>query len=196
MIDRVRGRLIEKSPAGVVIEVGGVSLAVAIPLSVFERLGEIGGEATLVTFLYVREDVLELYGFGDRDERELFITLIKVSGVGPKLALAVLSRFTPDELRIIVADGDVRRLTGVPGVGRKTAERLMVELRDRLKPTLEPDMEPTTGKPSPIAEAVRALEVLGYSSLDAEKAVRQARRLLGAEAPVDELVKQALRGGT
>lgn len=194
MIDRIHGRLVHKSPTGIVVDVGGVGLAMSVPLSTYERLSGLGDDVSIVTYLHVRQDILELYGFSSAIEREIFLRLLKVSGVGPKLALAVLSRFEPNDLTQVVSDGDVKRLSTVSGIGRKTAERLMVELRDQLK--VRPGIldEPITGEISAVAEAIRALEVLGYPIARAEQAVRLARRKLGEDAPVDELVKQALKG--
>ncbi|HHE46359.1 MAG TPA: Holliday junction branch migration protein RuvA, partial [Bacteroidetes bacterium] len=146
MIDRIKGICLRKSPAAVVVEVGGLGLSLAIPLSSFEKLGPVGGEVSLLTHLHVREDLMELYGFSTIEERDLFAGLIKVSGVGPRMALAIQSRFTPDELVQVVADGDVKRLTTVKGIGRKTAERLMLELKNRLDSRTFEQAEPSTMK--------------------------------------------------
>ena len=193
MIDRIRGRLLGSAPTGVVIEVGGIAFALAVPLNAVECLGGIGDEIILVTYLHDREDALELFGFCTQSQRDLFVRLIKLSGVGPKLALAVLSHFEPEELAQVIMDGDVFRLTSVPGIGRRTAERLVVELRDRLKMYREFAKDRMTGKTSPISEAIRALEVLGIPLAKAEKAVQAAQSTLGQDAPIDELIRQALR---
>jgi len=121
MIDRLQGVLLDKSPVRVVVEVGGLGLAVAIPLTTFEKLPRQGERVSLVTHLHVREDALELFGFQSEDDRALFRSLIAISGIGPKIALAILSKFTAAALSQVVGDGDLRRLQAVPGVGKKTA---------------------------------------------------------------------------
>jgi len=194
MIDRIRGKLIHKALTGVVVDIGGIALSLAVPLGTFERLAGLGDEVTLTTYLHVREDVLDLYGFSNTDERDLFVKLLKVNGVGPKLALAILSRFGPRELSQVVADGDVKRLTTVSGIGRKTAERLLVDLKDRLKAPSGAVFDSVSGILSDIGEAIRALEVLGFTTNKADEAVRRARKKIGDDATVEDLVKQALKG--
>ena len=194
MIDRIKGICLRKSPTAVVVEVGGLGLSLAVPLSSFERLGPVGSEVSLLTHLHVREDALELFGFATVEERDLFASLIKVSGVGPRMALAIQSRFSPNELFQVVADEDVKRLTTVKGIGHKTAERLMVELKGRLDSRIFERAEPRTAQVSTVSEAVQALEALGFTVRQAEDAVRQARNKLGEEAPVEELVRIALKG--
>lgn len=193
MIDRIRGRLIGSTPTGVIIEVGGISFALAVPLNAVECLGGIGDEITLITYLHVREDALDLFGFCTQAQRDLFVQLIKLSGVGPKLALAVLSHFEPEELAQVIMDGDVVRLTTVPGIGRRTAERLVVELRDRLKAYKAFGEDREMDETSPLSETIRALEVLGIPLKKAEKAVQAAQKKLGPNASIDELIRQALK---
>ena len=125
MIDSISGICSRKSLTGVVLNVGGIGFKIALPLSSFEKLGAEGSKVTLLTYLHVREEVLELYGFLTPAERDLFVTLISVNGVGPKMALAIQSRFTPDELYQVIADNDVRRLTTVKGIGRRAAEAIL-----------------------------------------------------------------------
>jgi len=194
MIDRVRGRCLHKSPAEAVLEVGGVALAIAVPLGTSEKLSEVGSEVMLITHLHVREDMLQLYGFLTTGERDLFAQLIKVSGVGPKLALAILSRYSPDDLIQVVSSGDSRRLTAVRGIGRKTAERLMLELKDRLSIPSYITTLRVAGEVSVEAEAIQALEALGFTIFQADEAVRHARARLDDDATVEELVRQALKG--
>lgn len=194
MIDRIRGRLLAKPPAGAVIDVGGVALALAVPLTTWERLGTVGSEAALFTHLHVREDLLQLYGFDAAADRETFLQLIAVNGVGPKMALAILSRFSGEALSGVVAEGDWRRLQTVPGVGRKTAERLMIELKDRLRVTSSVAGVTTGMKSSAAAEALRALETLGFPLAQADEAVRRAQKELGVEARTEEIVRRALKG--
>lgn len=195
MIDRIKGVCLRKSPAEVVVGIGGLGLSVAVPLSTFEKLGRLGDEIELNTYLHVREAVLELYGFSTVGERELFKRLISVNGVGPKMALAILSRFSPDELFQVVADGDSRRLTTVKGVGLKTADRLMVELKGRLQGlSFERLKSVAVGIPSPKSEAVQALETLGFTLQQADDAVRKVVVKLGDDAPVEEIIRTALKG--
>lgn len=194
MIDHIRGRCLRKSPTGVVIEVGGLGLSVAVPLSSSERLGAVGSEVTLLTYLHVREDILELYGFSTAGERDMFALLIKVSGIGPKMALAILSRFSPDELFSVVSDGDFKLLTTVKGIGKRTAERLMLDLRSVIDRRFEAPVEAVRGKPSPMREAMHALEALGFTLQQADDAVRKAHRELGDDSSVEELVRTALKG--
>jgi len=195
MIDRVRGKCLVKTPAEMVIEVGGIGLSVAVPLTTFERSANVGSEVILLTYLHVREAILELYGFSTSEERDLFKLLINVNGVGPKMGLAFLSRFSPEELYQVVSDGDSRRLTTVKGVGAKTAERLMVELKGRLRGISK---ERTDGIVSVVSssrsEAVKALEALGFTLQQADDAVRKVNKDMGDDLPVEEIVRTALKG--
>jgi Holliday junction DNA helicase RuvA len=195
MIETIKGRVARKEPTLAVIEVGGVAFAVNVPLGVSERLGGVGSEATLTTYLHVREDNLQLFGFNDREERDLFIRLLTISGVGPKLALGILSRFSPTDLARVVMEGDSRRLTAVRGIGRKTAERLLLEFRGKV------DIAPVRGAGeasgqewSAAQKAIKGLESLGYSLQDADEAVRKAIKLIPGEPTVEEIIKAALKG--
>ena len=131
MIAYLSGKLAQKAPTHLVVDVGGVGYFVHIPLSSYDRVGDVGGTVHILTYLHLREDGAELFGFATEEERELFVTLISVSGVGPRLAQAVLSSMSPDEFRRAVTRNDLRRLTAVPGIGRKTAQRLVLELREK-----------------------------------------------------------------
>src|SRR6188474_2551249 len=132
MIAQLRGTLLEKNPSRLIVDVGGVGYDVQVPLSTFYVLGEAGVQVSLRIYTHVREEVIALYGFATPLEQQLFERLIGISGIGPKLALAVLSGIEPGELVVAVQRGDVARLTGIPGIGRKTAERIVLELKDRL----------------------------------------------------------------
>lgn len=187
--------LIAKPPAAAVVEVGGIGFNVVVPLTTWEKLGPSGHETQLFTYLHVREDVLQLYGFDSTSDRDMFLTLIGVNGVGPKLALTLLSRFRSDELAEVVSSNDVRRLTAVQGVGKKTAERLIVELKDRVSGRgASTPVGGGGGAPSLASEAVAALETLGYSLQQADAAVRKAKQGLGESATIEELIRQALKG--
>ena len=197
MIARLSGTLAAKSPTEIVVEVGGVSFAVSIPLSTFERLGEVGSPAAVFTHLHVREDALQLYGFFTEAEREIFRMLIGVSGIGPKMAQSILSGLPAAELKNHILTGNAGALTAIPGVGRKTADRLVVELRDRIART-ESD---ATGVPAFAGEgagvrneALLALTSLGYNRAAAEKAIRGAlQESPDAGESVEALLKAALR---
>ena len=200
MIATLTGTLVAKAPTEVVLDVRGVGYALAIPLSTYERLGELQSEARLFTHLHVREDALSLFGFATEEERALFRLLLSVSGIGPKMGLGILSGIPVAELRAHLASGNLVALTAIPGIGRKLAERLVLELRDRLG---KPDGEsagsaaPTSGREKIRAEALLALTSLGYQRAAAEKALRAAiAELNGGEPSVEALIKLALRHAT
>ena len=132
MISYLRGNIVRKSPAELVIDVNGVGYSVTIPLSTFETLGETNGPTTILTYMHVREDIMQLYGFATEGERELFKMLISVSGIGPKMAQGILSGLSAPELREAIIRGNLAALTAISGVGKKTAERIIIELRDKL----------------------------------------------------------------
>ena len=195
MIARLSGLVAEKTPNRLVVDVAGVGYDVLVPLSTFYVLGEPGAAVTLRIHTHVREDVIALYGFLTRLEQDLFERLIAISGIGPKLALAVLSGIEPVELIRAVRTQDVARLTRIPGVGKKTAERIGLELKDRLPSSLQ-TIEPTAAAPAP-ADQLRddllsALVNLGYQRGVAEKAVE---KVLQAQpnAPFEGALKEVLR---
>lgn len=194
MISRLQGNLLEKRTGEAVVDVSGVGYKVFIPVSTFYRLGDPGATAILLIHTHVREDALSLYGFCTALERALFERLIEVAGVGPKLALSILSGAEPPDLIEALRHGDVPRLTRIPGVGRKTAERLILELREKLKsfaadvPHL--DAAPTT--PDPAEDLHSALANLGYSRQEAEKAINRARQE-GGDPAFEDLLRRALR---
>ena len=197
MIAFLKGILIEALPTKVVIDVNGVGYEVLIPLSSFEKLPQPGGELTLLTHLAIRDDAHILYGFSTETERDLFRQLIRhVTGIGPKIALNVLSGTTPASFRAAVSNGDVKALSGINGVGKKTAERIVVELKDKLgDPKLGGlnGVESASIEDQKIADAVAALEALGSKPKDAQEAIRMAITMLGPDKPVDELVRAALK---
>jgi Holliday junction DNA helicase RuvA len=196
MLSHLKGVLHRKSPTEIVVDVNGVGYALSIPLSTFEKLGEAGSTITVLTYLHVREDILQLYGFATEAERELFRLLISVSGIGPKIAQGILSGIQPSELQNLIGQGNVAELTTIPGVGRKTAERLIVELRDKVtKLETTRATDGISGTQTSIrTEALMALTSLGYNRAAAEKAIRTAlQELDGKEATIQELLKQALK---
>jgi Holliday junction DNA helicase RuvA len=199
MIHYLRGALVEALPTQVVIDVHGVGYQVLIPLSSFEKLPPLGSELQLLTVLVVREDAHTLYGFATAEERDLFRLLIDtVAGVGPKLALNVLSGMRPLAFRSAVSSGDVRALAQISGVGRKTAERMVVELKDKLG-TAAP--HPATGSPradlpaadQALRDAALALAALGFKQNEAFDAARATQAALGPQATVEEIVRASLK---
>ncbi|HWM71301.1 MAG TPA: Holliday junction branch migration protein RuvA [Steroidobacteraceae bacterium] len=193
MIGSIRGRIAAKTPPQLMVDVGGVGYEIEAPMSTFFLLPSVGEEVRLLTHLVVREDAHILYGFGTHDERRLFRSLIKVSGVGPKIALALLSGINVEAFALCVQNQDIAALTRVPGIGRKTAERLVVEMRDRLGSPTDAATSATAGPPgvNPEAEAFGALVALGYKPAE-------ATRLLKAAGPgthsTEELIRRALQG--
>lgn len=188
MIGSLRGTILDRSIGGeVLVEVGGVGYRVAVPSGAVAAL-EPGGPAFLFTHLVVREDALSLYGFADREQRDTFEALMGATGVGPKLALAILSAHSPSALRRAVIEGDLDALTLVPGVGKRTAQRLMIELAAKLG-TDAPDPVGADGGPSARAEVRAALEGLGYGSDE----VRDVLGALPADGAVEVLLKEALK---
>jgi holliday junction DNA helicase RuvA len=193
VIALLRGRLLRKGPQEAVVDVGGVGYRVVIPLSTFYRIGEPGEEVTLLTHTHVREDTLALFGFLTTDEQALFERLIAVSGVGPKLAVSILSGIEAADLVAALRASDVARLTRIPGVGKKTAERLVLELKDKVQGLAA--SEEATPAASPAASAktdlVSALLHLGYSRPEAERGVDRA--LKEGEGRFEELLRRTLR---
>lgn len=199
MISFLKGTLSEALPTQVVIDVNGVGYEVLIPLSSFDKLPVPGGEVKLLTHLAIRDDAHVLYGFSSETERDLFRQLIRhVTGIGPKIALNVLSGTTPTSFQAAVANGDVKALSGISGVGKKTAERIVVELRDKLGDGMVIDSgsgAPISAEDQKMADAIAALEALGSKPKAAQEAIQVAITMLGPDKPVDELVRAALKKG-
>jgi Holliday junction DNA helicase RuvA len=203
MIGRLHGTLVSKEPPALLVDVGGVGYELEAPMTTFYDLPAAGQSVTLYTHLVVRDDAHLLFGFSRESQRRLFRGLLKVNGVGPRVALAILSGMSDQEFVACVARSDIARLTHIPGIGRKTAERLVVELRDKL-----PDMEALAaagggaqtagarsgpGGPSavdPVSEAVSALIALGYKPQEASRAVRN---IAAKDASAEDIIRQALR---
>jgi holliday junction DNA helicase RuvA len=181
MIGQLRGRLTDKRPNQVLVDVGGVGYIVQVPLSTFATLGELHTEVTLLIHTHVREDALSLYGFLSSREKHFFEMLLSASGVGPSLALKILSGMSVEELVPAIRGSDLGRLTKIPGVGRKTAERIVVELKDKLDAVTVEVERPAASSPAGVeADVVSALVNLGYEARLAESAVTDARRENGA----------------
>ena len=192
MIGQLRGRLADKRPNQVMVDVGGVGYLVAVPLSTFAALGELHTEVTLLIHTHVREDALALYGFLSSRVKHFFELLLGASGVGPSLALKILSGMNVEELVPAIRTGDVARLTKIPGVGRKTAERMVVELKDKLEAVTVAEEKLPASKAGVEADVVSALTNLGYDGLSAENAVAEGKRLVGT-ASFEKLLKAALQ---
>ena len=190
MIGRLHGKLLEKNPPQILIDVSGVGYEVDVPMSTFCNLPEVGGELTLHTHFVVREDAQLLYGFATLAERAVFRALIKISGVGPKIALALLSGITVDQLKDAVDRGETGLLTKVPGIGKKTAERLVLELKDKLAGTgAATAAVPTSGARADVAAALIAL---GYSEREAAAATMK----LPEDCTVNDGLRLALKSLT
>ena len=195
MIGLLRGRIADKQPNTLIVDVQGVGYEVHVPLSTFYDAGDTGAEITLRIYTHVREDALQLYGFLTALERQLFEKLIGISGIGPKLAIATLSGIETRDLVSAVQRGDVARLTGIPGVGKKTSERIVLELRDRLAQL--PGGAPVDSAPSNGADRVRsdllsALQNLGYHRPQAEKAIDATLQTM-SNPTFEHALKAALR---
>lgn len=196
MFYSITGKIVYIDTQSVAIETGGVAFRCSTTLTTLKRIGEKGSTATLYTYLNVREDALDLFGFADEQELECFKLLIGVSGVGPKAALAILSELTPDKLALCLATGDSKAITRAQGVGPKLAQRVVLELKDKLAKGLElsavtPEIEAAgiAAAEGSAAEAVSALTMLGYSQSEAAAAVAK----LDAALSVEDMIRQALK---
>jgi holliday junction DNA helicase RuvA len=193
VIGFVRGKLAAKTPPHLTVDVNGVGYDIEAPMSTFYTLPAVGSEVRLLTHLVVREDAHILFGFGTVEERALFRNLLKVSQVGPKLALSILSGVSVDGFASIVKLGDAASLTKIPGVGRKTAERLLIEMRDRLDALsgLPPEMTPMNGGSKTEGEAWSALVSLGYKPAEVTAMLKP---YAGSGESTEELIRRALQG--
>jgi Holliday junction DNA helicase RuvA len=187
VIAHLRGKLMQKAPARVVIDVHGVGYEVSVPVTTFSALPDLGAEVSIDIHTHVREDVIALYGFSTRRERIIFEKLMTISGIGPKLAVTILSGGSVEELVGAIKRGDLPRLTAIPGVGKKTAERIILELKDKFQ-----DFVDVASKPAVQTDVVSALENLGYPRGIAEGALNRAANGDG-DAAFDVLFKRALQ---
>lgn len=193
MIGQLRGRLAEKRPNQLLVDVGGVGYLVQVPLSTYASVGELHAEVTLLIHTHVREDALALYGFVSSREKHFFEMLLSASGVGPTLALKILSGMTVEELVPAIRAGDLARLTRIPGVGRKTAERIVVELKDKLESVAVEAAKPAAASPAGAeADVISALVNLGYDARAAEAAASEAKRDAGTPN-FEKLLRAALQ---
>jgi Holliday junction DNA helicase RuvA len=199
LIGRIQGKLLSKQPPGLLVDVHGVGYELEAPMSTFYQLPALGEEVVLHTHMVVREDAQLLYAFYSIGERSLFRSLIRINGVGPKLGLTILSGISAEAFARAVQEGDAAALTGLPGVGKKTAERLIVELRDKLGDDITPipaDAAATATaigghQPSPVSDAVSALTALGYK---AQEASRMVRAVDAAGLETEAIIRAALQG--
>jgi len=199
MIAYLSGKLFEKEANLIIVDVGGVGYEVIIPLSTFYDLGEIGEDVSLRIYTHVREDVFQLFGFKTVRERELFLLLITVSGIGPKSAITALSGMSADEIIGAIRQNNLARLNSIPGVGKKTAERLVIELRDKIaklsalsSEEMKAEGIPQTSGDDVYDDAISALVNLGYHVNSAEKALKQAMQE-GTEMSVQKLLRRSLQ---
>lgn len=192
MIGRIRGILLEKEPPAMLVDVAGIGYELEAPMTTFYDLPVTGSEVTLYTHLVVREDAHLLFGFSRVSQRSLFRSLLKVNGIGPRVALAILSGMNEDEFALCVSSEDVSRITKVPGIGKKTAERLIVEMRDKVD---SGGVEAIAGgiggtAADPASEAVSALIALGYKGNEASRLVRNVS---GDDLSTEDIIRQALK---
>jgi Holliday junction DNA helicase RuvA len=196
MIGFLRGKLVQKQPPLLTLDVGGIGYEVEAPMSTFYDLPDTGAELTLLTHLVVREDAHTLFGFATESERELFRNLIRVSGIGAKLALTILSGISVEGFITCVQEGDSVALTRLPGVGKKTAERLVVEMRDRVKGMDSVVVTAAAAAGSPSEDALSALVALGYKSQEAARMIKAvASEGLGSEEIIRRALQSAMQRG-
>ena len=189
-----------KTPTAALVQVGGLTLRLQISVSCFETLPAVGKDVHLLAYLHVREDALQLFGFTDETERGLFENLISVSGIGPRLATGILSGATATRLREAIEAGDLEFLVGLPGVGKKLAQRLVVELREKYAPGALTRVPVSSGAPGALTagmggDAAAALISLGFTRPQAQSAVQEALAELGSDATVESVIRRALRQG-
>lgn len=197
MISYIKGTLAEKGQDFIVVESGNIGYEIHVPVTVIDSLPYVGAEVKVYTYLYVREDILCLYGFMSREDLSVFKLLITVNGIGPKGALGILSTIAPDDLRFAVLAGDIKTISKAPGIGKKTAQKLIIELKDKLsleeayEIKLSHDSMDMTAASDSRSEAVMALTALGYSQAEAMKAVKLCE--ITDEMTTDEILKLALK---
>ncbi len=195
MIGHLEGKLRRKAPDGLVVDVQGVGYLVQVPLSTFYSLPDPGQAVSLHIHTHVREDAIQLFGFGTPSEKEMFLHLVTINGVGPRLAVNILSGISADDLRQVIFLQDKKRLQNLPGVGKKIAERLLLELKDKLKIKTGEKEPPAVFAPgsSAFADAFSALMNLGYKPQEADRALKKVQGQLGEDLPLERLLREALR---
>jgi Holliday junction DNA helicase RuvA len=196
MIDSISGLLIQKIPTCAVVDVGGIRLKVNITISTYERLPSIGSNTELLVYLHVREDILALYGFDHEDQRSMFLLLIGISGIGPRSAMGILSGASISEFKKRIVAGDVKSLTVIPGIGPKTAKRIIVELKEKFVMEKDDDISmlfDAEKVPDEMDDTIQALQSLGYSRAQAHKAMKKLEKSGDLTGNLEELLKKALK---
>ncbi len=196
MIDSISGLLIQKNPTYAVVDVGGIRLKVNITISTYERLPSTGSKTELLVYLHVREDILALYGFDHDDQRSMFLLLIGISGIGPRSAMGILSGASIAEFKKRIIAGDVKSLTVIPGIGPKTAKRIIVELKEKFVTEKDDDISmlfDAEKVPDEMNDAIQALQSLGYSRAQAHKAMKKLEKSGDLTGNLEELLKKALK---
>ena len=196
MIDSISGLLIQKNPTYAVVDVGGIRLKVNITISTYERLPSTGSKTELLVYLHVREDILALYGFDHDDQRSMFLLLIGISGIGPRSAMGILSGASIAEFKKRIISGDVKSLTVIPGIGPKTAKRIIVELKEKFVTEKDDDISmlfDAEKVPDEMNDAIQALQSLGYSRIQAHKAMKKLEKSGDLIGNLEELLKKALK---
>ncbi len=196
MIDSISGLLIQKNPTYAVVDVGGIRLKVNITISTYERLPSTGSKTELLVYLHVREDILALYGFDHDDQRSMFLLLIGISGIGPRSAMGILSGASIAEFKKRIIAGDVKSLTVIPGIGPKTAKRIIVELKEKFVTEKDDDISmlfDAEKVPDEMNDAIQALQSLGYSRAQAHKAMKKLEESGDLTGNLEELLKKALK---
>jgi Holliday junction DNA helicase RuvA len=199
MISFLQGVILEKSPTKLLIDVNGIGYDVNITLPCYESLSAIGEKTVIITYLHVREDILQLYGFKSSFEREIFLHLISTPGIGPRKAQVILSSVSAENLQQFIAEENLNALTSLSGVGKKTAQRLILDLKDKLKPFSFVSEQPLPSEIAPsdmkklMDEALGALVSLGFNKTNAQSAIQKVIQQVGKDITVEELLKNALR---
>ena len=196
MIDSIFGLLKQKNPTYAVVDVGGIRLKVNITISTYERLPSTGSKTELLVYLHVREDILALYGFDHDDQRSMFLLLIGISGIGPRSAMGILSGASIAEFKKRIISGDVKSLTVIPGIGPKTAKRIIVELKEKFVTEKDDDISmlfDAEKVPDEMNDAIQALQSLGYSRIQAHKAMKKLEKSGDLIGNLEELLKKALK---
>lgn len=196
MFNYISGKLVSKNPTNIVVDVNGVGYQLNISLNTFQKLPEVESDVKVFTVLIPREDSIQLYGFYDEDEKFMFDQLLSISGIGPKVAQSILSGISPDELREFIVQGNSLALTHIPGVGKKTAERMIVELKDKLTKISPPEKIISKDIEDIRIQAYQALITLGYQKQIAEKAIRVALNEINSnkeELTIENLIKKSLK---
>lgn len=194
MFNYLRGKIIQKNPTNLTLDVNGVGYFLNITLNSFERLPDIDTEVKIFTILIPREDAILLYGFAEESEKQMFEQLISINGIGPKVAQSILSGIKPNELKEFIAQGNILALTNIPGVGRKTAERMIVELKDKISKIPSTTEMASVSTEDMRLQAFQALVTLGYQRQTAEKAIRSAiNELKSDEMNLENLIKKSLQ---